>query len=207
MSTVERRLFALIPAAGHSRRMGQPKLLLPFGDTTVIGHLIQVLQSADIADICVLVRPDDEPLANEVRFYGATVIQPNDPPPEMRVSVDHLLNAIEQQHAPTDNDGWLLIPGDHPLLTAETLTRLVTAWQTTPSAITLPTHNNRRGHPTIFPWPLAAQVAKLPADVGVNQLLKGGMTEIREVPVSDPMIHCDLDTPQDYERALQQSGG
>ncbi|MCA9076422.1 MAG: nucleotidyltransferase family protein [Planctomycetaceae bacterium] len=198
-----RRLFALIPAAGHSRRMGQPKLLLPFGETTVIGRLIDVLQSADIADICVLVRPDDQPLAEEVERCGATVIQPDEAPPEMRVSVELLLDAIKQRHAPTDNDGWLLIPGDHPLLTPQTLTQLVTKWQDDPTSITLPTHNGRRGHPTIFPWSLAAHVAELPNDVGVNHLLKDGRTEIREVPVNDPMIHLDLDTPEDYMRALR----
>ncbi|MCA9108669.1 MAG: nucleotidyltransferase family protein [Planctomycetaceae bacterium] len=206
MSTSIRRLFALIPAAGHSRRMGQPKLLLPFGDTTVIGRLIQVLRSADIETAFVLVRFEDESLADEVRRCGASVVQPSEAPPEMRVSVEVLLDAINQRHSPTDNDGWLLIPGDHPLLTPQTLTQLVTSWQDEPTSITVPTHNGRRGHPTIFPWSLASHVTELPANVGVNQLLKDGTTEIREVPVNDPMIHLDLDTPEDYECALQRFG-
>ncbi len=182
--------------------MGQPKLLLPFGDTTVIGRLISILKSANVTDICVLVRPDDEPLAEEVQCSGATAIQPTEPPAEMRVSVEHLLTAIRQKYSPTPHDGWLLIPGDHPLLTTHTLSALVTAWQSRPTAITLPTADGRRGHPTIFPWALAARVAQLPIEVGVNHLLKDRMTEIQEVAVQDPTIHLDLDTPVDYQRAL-----
>lgn len=187
--------------------MGQPKLLLSFGNTTVIGRLIEVLQSAGIADIYVLVRPDDVPLAEEIQRCGATVIQPDKAPPEMRVSVELLLDAIKQRHSPSNDDGWLLIPGDHPLLTPDTLSQLVTKWQDDPEAITLPIHDRRRGHPTIFPWSLAANVAGLPADVGVNYLLRHGSTEIQEVPVDDPTIHLDLDTPEDYERAMTLENG
>lgn len=206
MSQSERRLFAIIPAAGHSRRMGRPKLLLPFGETTVIGRLIEVLSAAEMAGVFVLVRPDDEPLAEEVRHAGATVVQPAEPPAEMRVSVEHLLATIARQYAPADDDGWLLIPGDHPLVTHETLSQLITSWHANPSAITLPVIDGRRGHPTLFPWPLAEHVAGLPADVGVNHLLRSSDIEVNEVSVTDPAILLDLDTPDDYERALKVLG-
>ncbi|MBX3438570.1 MAG: nucleotidyltransferase family protein, partial [Planctomycetaceae bacterium] len=188
MKPVEkRRLFAVIPAAGLSRRMGRPKLLLPLGQTTVIGRLLQLLRSAHLADILVLVRPDDAALANEVRQHQARVVQPDQPPAEMRVSVEHLLSEIEQRHNPRANEGWMLIPGDHPLLSATTLAKLIDEWRQHPDSIVVPVTNGRRGHPTLFPWTLAHNVRGLPLDVGVNHLLHTGAA-VHQVEVDDPMI-------------------
>lgn len=181
--------------------MGQPKLLLPLGDTTVIGRLIRTLKAEKLADVLALVRPDDAALADEVRKHGAHVVQPSSAPAEMRVSIELLLNAIESQHSPTADDGWLLVPGDHPLVSTQTLRKLVTQWLAHPGSIVLPVTDDRRGHPTIFPWPLAARVRQLPPDVGVNQLLHED-TPILEAPVDDPTILLDLDTPQDFQRAI-----
>ncbi len=47
-------ISAIIPAAGQSKRMGQPKLLLPWGSTTVLGKVIETVQAAGIEDILVV---------------------------------------------------------------------------------------------------------------------------------------------------------
>lgn len=200
MTNARRRLFAVIPAAGRSRRMGRPKLLLPLGSTTVIGRLLEVLSAADI-EAFVLARSDDEALRAEATRCGAVVVQPESPPPEMRISVEHLLQAIEKQHSPQADDGWLLIPADHPLLAPSTLRQLVHAWRESPTQIVLPSFGGRRGHPTLLPWSLAADVQALPADVGINHLVRQHPERVSEVAVDDPMVLFDIDTPADYERA------
>ncbi len=197
------RVFAIVPAAGRSRRMGQPKLLLPWGDDTIIGHLLKTLQAAEIVSTWVLVRPDDAALRAEVEQSGGVSVQPDDSPEEMRDSVELLLQSVGERAKPGDEDGWLLIPGDHPLMRPATLTRLLDAWRATPERIVLPRDNGRRGHPTIFPWRIAADVQKLPAGVGVNHLLKLHSQLLCELDVDDPTIVDDLDTIGDYRKALQ----
>ena len=81
--------------------MGRPKLLLPFGETTVIGRLLATLEAADIEQTLVLVRPDDEPLREEVLRARGVAVQPDDPPPEMRISIEHLLRHVEETYRPT----------------------------------------------------------------------------------------------------------
>lgn len=201
MPSVKRRLFAVIPAAGLSRRMGQPKLLLPFGPTTVIGSLLQTLADAEIVPL-VLIRPGDRLLRDEVARTAATLVEPQSPPAEMRVSIEHLLKEIERQHRPGPDDGWLLIPADHPLLRAKTLRLLIDAWDRA-GGIVVPTCNGVRGHPTLFSWSFAESVARLPADVGVNELVRTNASAVIEVPVDDSTIHLDLDTPDDYAQALE----
>jgi molybdenum cofactor cytidylyltransferase len=198
-----RRLFAVIPAAGHSRRMGTPKLLLPLGDKTVIARLLDVLDHPAIADRVVVLRRDDDKLASAVRAAGATVVQPSADPPEMRTSVEHALSYIEQQHHPPADDGWLLVPGDHPMLEVDVLNTLIERWQSGNDLIVLPTFQQRRGHPTLFRWSLAAEVPQLGPSQGLNALLHRHAAQVREIPVNNDSVLMDLDVPADYE-ALRQ---
>ena len=94
MDLVARRLFALIPAAGRSRRMGTSKLLLPWQGTTVIEHLIGTLTRPGIAAVVIVVRPDDHALQETVQRTHAIIIIPDHEPPEMRDSVEIGLRAI-----------------------------------------------------------------------------------------------------------------
>ncbi len=105
-----------------------------------------------------------------------------------------------------DEDGWLLVPADHPVLSAEVIERMLSAWQTTAADILIPTCQGRRGHPTIFSWKLARQVPGIPKDRGLNWLVRSTGATIEEVSTGDPAILTDLDTPADYE-ALKQAFG
>ncbi len=196
------RLFAIIPAAGLSRRMGRHKLLLPLGRGTVIDQLLGVLQSSGIAEIFVVMRKNDDALREVVERRGATVIQPNVDPPDMRTSVEHGLRAVAQRHSPTPADGWLLSPADHPLLEPRVLGQLVEAWACSNRPILLPTFEGQRGHPTFFRWALADSVFNLPPCAGINQLVRAHGDQMALIPVDSKAVLLDLDTPEDYERLL-----
>lgn len=194
----------MIPAAGHSRRMGQPKLLLPYRGTTVIGQVLSVLSPAQIATRCVVVRQDDAALKQEAERHGAWVVQPGTDPPDMRASVEFALSRISQRHHPHDDDGWLLIPADHPLLSAELLRELLAVWQREQPQILVPTYHGRRGHPVMFRWRLARKTTSIPTDRGLNWLLETCASQVVEWPCEFAEVTQDLDTPEDYER-LQKS--
>lgn len=198
------RLFAVIPAAGHSRRMGRPKLLLPLGGQTVLQRLLAVLVHSAIVERFVVVRPNDHPLIEAVHAAGATTVVPATEPPEMRVSIEHALRAIEERHHPDADDGWILIPADHPTLDAVITHQLITRWQRDRPAIFIPTHAGRRGHPTFFRWDLVDKVFELPSDAGLNRLVKERARDVVEVEVDDASILIDLDTPVDYAALCQR---
>lgn len=211
MDRTARRMFALIPAAGRSRRMGTSKLLLPWQGTTVIEHLIATLTRADIAAVVIVMRPDDVALQDVVQRTSAVAVIPDHEPPDMRDSVELGLRAIRQRFAPTDEDAWLLIPADHPLLEAEVLDGLLERWRLGDCEALMPTFDRKRGHPTLLSWSLAARVEQLPREVGVNSLLRSPTTRVIELPTARESVLTDLDTPEDYARWQQklasQSGG
>ncbi|WP_166819853.1 nucleotidyltransferase family protein [Thalassoroseus pseudoceratinae] len=197
------RVFVIIPAAGHSRRMGQPKLLLPIGQQTVIERLLNALDSSRVTERLVVMRKDDVYLADAVRAANATVIQPDHAPPDMRSSVEVALTEIACRFSPNTNDAWMLTPADYPLISRDTVESLLATWMSSNAKILIPTHEGRRGHPVIFRWTLADHVAAIPADQGLNTLVREFASEVEEVAVNDPAIRLDMDTPTDYERLRQ----
>ncbi len=194
------RLFAVIPAAGRSRRMAVPKLLLPWNGTTVIEHLLRTLARPEIAATVIVVRPDDHALQQVVRQTNAICIVPEVDPPDMRHSIELGLRAIREQFQPRDDDSWLLIPADHPLIEAAVLDGLLTRWSQRDCSILVPTFCGRRGHPTLLRWSFAAGVEQLPHDVGMNVLLRSSSELVTEWPTPHESILADLDTPEDYAR-------
>ncbi|WP_425617405.1 NTP transferase domain-containing protein [Anatilimnocola sp. NA78] len=200
------RAFAIIPAAGESRRMGEPKLLLPVNGRPLIEHTISAWLTAGLKPL-VVVRPADHALAIACRDAGADVLQPPVAPAEMKISVQLALQAIAENSQPTKHDCWLLAPADMPGLSPVIIQRLIAIHrEAVTTEILVPTSRKpipRRGHPVLFPWPLAEQVHQLAANEGVKALL--ARNKVREIACEDllaqsPAAFEDVDTRADYDQ-------
>lgn len=186
--------------------MGRPKLLLPLGQGTVISQVLAVLDRPELACTVVVIRADDAALRSAITAARAVAICPPADPPEMRDSVEFALNYLTTQFQPDASDAWLLSPADHPLLDGDVLSALLARWASADCSILVPTWRGRRGHPVLFRWTLAAEVAALPADRGLNELVRRHAAEVTELPVESDSILADVDTPADYERLIRTQG-
>ncbi|NOH03512.1 MAG: NTP transferase domain-containing protein [Chloroflexi bacterium] len=65
------KVSAIVLAAGRSVRMGQPKMLMPWGETTVLGKVIQTVQAAGIEDIILVTNSE---IAQQIANYKLQVI-------------------------------------------------------------------------------------------------------------------------------------
>ena len=194
------RLFAIVPAAGFSRRMGQPKLLLPWGESTVIASLLTSLKKADVTQTCVVVRRDDDRLRIAIEAEGGWCVSLTVDPPDMRASVEFGLAEIRRRFHPRLEEGWLLIPADHPAIDVDLLRELIQVWKVKSPQILVPRHGIRRGHPTFFRWWLADEIRQIPPEQGLNWLLRTYDPQVVEVSVDQQTVLADLDTPDDYEQ-------
>lgn len=196
------RTFGLIPAAGKSRRMGQPKLLLPLAGSTVVEHVLSAVRSAGVADVLVVVAPEADPLAEVARGAGAHVLQLDQDTPDMRTTATLGLAWMATHWRPADDDRWLLLPADHPTVRPEVVRALLAADSGSP--IVVPTFKGRRGHPTRIRWSLVPAIRDLPPDQGLNRFVRMHEAVTHELPWPSDEILRDLDTPEDYERLLHQ---
>lgn len=190
--------FAVIPAAGVSARMGQPKLLLPLAGKTLIERTISAWQRSGVECIFVVLRADDAALAALVTSSGATVVMADPPPADMKASVRAGLDHIALNIKPSANDVWLTAPADLPSLSSEAVRRLLAAHDPRSPKVLVAAHQNQAGHPVLFPWSWAEEVATLADDEGLNRLVERAGAVLVECGAA--ANGRDLDTPDDYQR-------
>lgn len=199
------RSFAIVPAAGRSRRMGTPKLLLPWKGRTVLEATLAAWRASRVTHTVVVVHPQDQPLADLARALQVEVVQPATPPPEMKDSVRAALDFIHSTWQPLATDAWLLAPADLPLLDPRLIDALLAAYTAGPPRILRPEIRGRAGHPVLLPWRLAREVRQLGPDEGISALVARHAAE--GIPwVADPAGQDDLDTPANYEKLYERFG-
>jgi len=194
-------IAAIVPAAGRSERMGQPKLILPIDGLPVITRVVLALRQGGANPVVVVAPPRDSPGANilikEAGRAGATVIIAATRPADMRASFELGLSQLQGTASPS---AVLLAPGDSPGMTPGLVNQLVRHTESTPQSLVIPTYQGKRGHPIALPWTLALESRSLPEGVGLNALVALHANETVEVEVGEPGTLDDLDTPEDYQR-------
>lgn len=198
---------AVVPAAGASRRMGRPKLLLPYGGGTVVGATVAALRGGGARTVVLVVAPAGrgqgaEELAAWGRERGLVVAVNPDPGRGMLSSVQEGIAALG---AAPGGSRLLVCPGDLPRLQAGTVRRLLAAQGTSGEPLAVPTWQGRRGHPLLIAPAVVAEIATLEPAVGLRQLLERHPGEVLALPVDDPGVLADLDTTEEYA-ALRRRG-
>jgi molybdenum cofactor cytidylyltransferase len=178
-------------AAGASTRMGAlgPKALLPTreGDTFLERA---VTRAAAVSADPILVVTGAHPLTPPP---GARAVHNPAWPQGQLSSLQAALRALP----PDACDGLLVVLVDHPLVTAETFTRLADAFRTTGAPLVRPTHAGRRGHPIVVAARLFPELLAADPDQGARPVFNRHLSAAVDVPVDDPGIFADLDTPAD----------
>ncbi len=199
MAMLPINLGVVILGAGASARMGQPKLLLPWRDTTVIGEVISQWQLLGAEQITVVMRENDLALAAELErlnFSATNRIYNSQPERGMFSSIICAAGWAGWKNQITH---WAVVLGDQPHLQPETLQQLLGLAAQHPQAICQPALGGREKHPVILPQRAMADL-KNPDAADLKDFLK--LTDCPRVQccVNDPGLSLDLDTPEDYKR-------
>jgi molybdenum cofactor cytidylyltransferase len=146
------------------------------------GHKLQ----ADLAGKSVLQHTLDAVHASGLRWHLEDAGHPG-----MGDSIAAALRAT------ADAAGWLVLPGDLPLIAAQTLLLLA---QVAPGAeVLLPVFHGQHGHPVRFTRSCGAALAGLQGQAGAARVL--AQCQVRRWPVADLGCVTDIDTLANLERA------
>jgi molybdenum cofactor cytidylyltransferase len=206
---------AIILGAGASSRMGRPKLLLPWKDTTVIGHLVRQWRELGATQIAVVGRPNDatlvEALKRDASKRGAaTTLQRFNGSP-FNASTDYIVNPQPERGmfssivCAANWTGWkseiasfAIILGDQPQLQLNTLRVLLGCAAQHPDAICQLEFAGRPRHPVLLPRRAFAELKDSRAE-SLKDFLKRISCPSVQYVINDPNLTLDLDTPEDYE--------
>lgn len=189
-------ITAFILAAGESKRMGQPKMLLPWGNGTVLTQVISVFNNAGVDDILVVTGGAREQVEELVsKLHIGTVYNSEYAETEMLSSIQCGIRAVGSQ-----TQAILIGLGDQPQVQEGSVRRVCDAFQESKSNLVIPSYQMRRGHPWLVARPLWDELLKLRSPQTPRDFLNAHKEEIQYLNLDDPGILADLDTPDDYKR-------
>ena len=193
-------ISALILAAGESKRMGRPKMLLPWGNTTVLGHVISTYKSAGVEEILVVTGGAHEQIEEIVNLHKVrSVFNEQYSGGEMLSSLQRGLQVLLPNRDTVQ--AALIGLGDQPQIQTRTVQVICEAYRSRPSQLIVPSFQMRRGHPWLVENSLWQELLEMRAPLSPRDFLSGHADEIRYVEVDTPSIFADLDTPEDYQNA------
>ncbi|MGE5297373.1 MAG: nucleotidyltransferase family protein [Solirubrobacterales bacterium] len=185
---------AIILAGGLSRRMGRPKPLLRFSeDRTFLDQIVAILRSSQVDRITAVLGAHAELVQQSIDSSGARVVVNRECEKGQLSSLIVGLTSL-----PADSEAIVLCLVDNPLVTVETVDRLVAAFRKTGNPIVIPIHEGKRGHPTVFGASLFQELIEAPASEGAKYVVRSHADQVLELDVSDVAVTIGIDTPQQY---------
>jgi molybdenum cofactor cytidylyltransferase len=186
--------------------MGRPKLLLPFRGEPLVAAVVAALRAGGVAGIVLVTAADDDELRDWARQAGvATAVNPA-PERGMLSSIQEGIAALGGVDALARRGDVLLVsPADLPWLDPRSVAELLRRMAAVAAPLAVPVYQGQRGHPLALAPALIPEIPHLDPDIGLKQLRDRHEAELLEVPVDDPGVVADVDTPADYER-LEKRG-
>lgn len=199
------QIGAVIAAAGRSRRMGEPKQLLPWGDRSVIATVVANLAAAGADPVLCITGHQADALAKALQGSAADLIHNAAyAESDMLRSYQIGINALVSR---TEVVGTLLALGDQPHIPIYVLQQLVEQAQQTPDRIVIPSFQMRRGHPFYFPRCFWGELLALGVEETMRVLMKQHEAAIAYVNVDTDTILRDMDTPEAYQALRLEFAG
>ena len=193
---MQHQVSAVLLAAGSARRMGQLKQLLPLGSRTAIEHCANTILSSGVSDVVLVISSDGAPVSSVIEPLPIRVAVNPDIGSDMAASVRVALKALEDSASAV-----MICLADHPLVIQETIKAMLEAHQKNPEAVIIPSHNGRRGHPTLFPRKIIQEIFERSS---LRDLVSRHESLIQYLVVGDRGVVLDMDRPEDYAMILQE---
>lgn len=192
----EPRIAALILAAGGSRRLGRPKQLLPYGSGVLLDAALATARSSGFDQALVAVGGAADEVRVAVDTRGFDLVDNRQFGEGCSSSIAAALPALHP-----DTDVLVLLLGDQPGVSVETVRRLVEGRGDHEIAVCR--YDDGIGHPFAFARAVFPQLAALHGDKGVWRLIEQRSADVAEVAVPG-RIPLDVDTEADYESVLAE---
>ncbi len=202
MSNPKNSIAILILAAGASRRMGQPKQLLPWGNSTLLQHAIRHAKGLDINKIGVVLGAYAQKIQKSLSKYKVELLMnPNWEDglgSSLAYGIKNLVNTEQTL------DGILVMLGDQPLIDTSYLNRLMEAFASENKGIIVTSYGNRVGVPAVFSSRYFSELTDLDRDQGAKEIIRKYKGDMYVVDPEGKAI--DLDTKEAYDALLTKMG-
>jgi len=171
-------------------------MALAWGDTTVIGQVVQTLVQAEVKDILVVTGGYHREVESALQGLPVRVVY------NPRFAEGEMVSSLQTGLAnlPEAADAALVVLGDQPKIQAHVVSGVIAMYRAQHADLVVPSYQMRRGHPWLIDRRLWGEVQALGVQHTLRDLLQAHASEILYLPVETDSVLIDLDTPGDYER-------
>ncbi len=192
-----RTTAGLLLAAGRSSRLGHPKQLLPYGRSTLLGHVLVQALNSDLDHVVLILghhaRRIKDTLGNEIRHPKLQIVENTHYALGLSSSIAAGLHAVEAGFEQV-----MIILGDMPRVTSRLINHLLRHSVQTDSPLCAVKGSHGRSHPVIIGRPFYAELGRLQGDVGARHLFAKYPDLVRLIDPIGPYDGRDIDTMADY---------
>lgn len=194
MTNFEKQVWGIILAAGFSRRMGEPKMMLPYKGKPLIQHAIEECLKSQLDGIMVVVNPQINNLAEAVNMEGIDRILLNHQSHEgMSTSVK-----MGVQSLPETAQAAVFLLGDQPSMSSAEINRIIEDYHNHPDfSIIQARYLDNPGHPVLFKKHMFHQLLDISGDEGGKSVIKKCKQQVFYSNMNRKAIP-DIDTPDEY---------
>ena|SRR5450759_329151 len=192
-------LWSIILAAGESKRMGFPKMLLTFNGRTMIENVIRNVTGSVVDNTMVVLGADREALIELVKKSSVKYCYNDNYKEGMLSSVK-----CGFRNLPSDFEAVLVFQGDQPMITPKVINTVIEAYRLSGKGIVIPVYEKKRGHPLLINRKYRNKIEKLDTREGLRSLAYQFSDDVLEVKTDDSGILRDFDTYEDYKKEINQ---
>jgi molybdenum cofactor cytidylyltransferase len=186
-------IWAIILAAGESKRMNFPKMLLPVNDMTMIEKVIENVKGSEVFNTLVVLGSYRDEILGIIRNLPVVHCYNENYKEGMLSSV-----RCGIRNLPGRFKAVLIFAGDQPLIEPDVINRVIRAYRKTGKGIVIPVFKSRRGHPLLLDSKYRNDVEELDPHLGLRSIAEKYPEDVLEVPVNSAGILKDIDTKEDY---------
>jgi molybdenum cofactor cytidylyltransferase len=184
---------AVVLAAGSSKRLGRPKQLEPWGDTNLLGHVVERTRRFPVDEIWVVLGHETERMLAETPLEDVFVVEnlewEEGLASSLRVGLDALTRLSRCERA-------LIVIGDQPEISGAVVEELFRSHSASGKPVTVPKYRYSWGNPVLVERSLWPRLMSLEGDEGAQRLWDAHPEWINEVWVSESSPR-DVDTEND----------
>lgn len=195
-------ISAILLSAGESSRFGSPKALVKLNSYTVIEQILTSLISSQVDEVITVLGSQAEQIKPFLlKHKKVKVVYNKDYNFGQTSSFQVGLNSLRD-----DSQGVFLLPVDYPFVKSSTIDTLIECFRIERNCVYIPTFENRKGHPPLFPIQLRNEFLLLQHDQGVNSVAQQHQDLIRLVAVKDSGVIATFNTPQEFDLISKKIG-
>jgi molybdenum cofactor cytidylyltransferase len=193
------KVHAIVLAAGKSERMGCQKLLLPFGEKTIIETVVDHILVSGIKNVWVVLGSHREEIEKVLSNWPVKTCYNEHFSEGMHTSV-----ICGFQHLPDSALAALVCLGDQPFIPVNVIRSVINAWKNSGKGIVIPTFKGKQGHPTLFDLRFREEILNLDPKCGLRSVIMQFPDQIVHTESNFQLILEDIDTKNDYLNQLNQ---